>query len=304
MIRTTVLRVVSLLALFLAFTSPPAGAQKPKADTGENREFGVIDNSDDMRRLPVKEVAALMKEIGYKSVAVSTEEPQFNERMKAFREASLRIGGVSLLWTTDGVSDSFNIPMDLVLSKVRDTGAIIMFGISVKDGATVTDERIVEQLSARAKEAQKAGVTLGIYPHLGMRVCRFEHGNRIAEAVDHPALGVCFVLNHYMKQSDEKDLPASVRAAKDRLVATVINGSATGNTKAMGWDRLIQHIDQGEFDLAGLLDLICGELKFKGPVFVQCVNIQAPTRSTLEATHTAWQDLKRHCRVTRPTEKE
>ena len=220
--------------------------------------------------------------------------------MKAFREASLRIGAVSLAWTTDGTSDKFNIPMDLVLSKVRDTGAIIMLAIGVKDGAEVTEERIVEQLRARAKEAEKAGVILGIYPHLGFRVSRFEHATRVANAVDHPALGVCFVLSHYLKQSDERDLPARLRAAKNRLVAAVINGSATGNTKAMGWDRLIQHIDKGEFDLAGCLDLLCGELKFKGPVFVQCSNIQAPTRRTLEATCTRWQDLKRHCRVGPP----
>jgi len=287
---------LALLLVLLSF--PSAGAQEPEPATGENREFGVIDNSDDMRTIPVKQVASLMKELGYKSVAVSTEEPQFNERMNAFREASLRIGGVSLKWTTDGQSDNFNIPMDLVLSKVRDTGAIVMFGIAVKDGATVTDARIVEQLRARAEEVQKAGVTLGIYPHLGFRVSRFEHATRVAEAVDHPALGVCFVLSHYMKQSDQKDLPARLRAAKARIVAAVINGSATGNTKAMGWDRLIQHIDQGEFDLPALLDLLCGELKFKGPVFVQCVNIPAPTRRTLEVTHTKWQDLKRHCRVT------
>lgn len=207
------------------------------------------------------------------------------------------VGAVSLAWTTDGKTDSFNIPWDLVLSKVRDTGAIIMFAIGVKNGAEVTDTRIVEQLRARAKQAQEAGVTLGIYPHLGFRVSRFEHATRVAKAVDHPALGVCFVLSHYMKQSDEKDLPARLRAAKGRIVAAVINGSATGNTKAMGWDRLIQHIDQGEFDLPGLLELLCGELRFKGPVFVQCVNfnIPAPTRRTLEASYTKWQVLKRHC---------
>lgn len=296
--QTTSLGLVPSLAFLFALMTIPARAEERAADTGENREFGVIDNSDDMRRIPVKQVASLMKKIGYKSVAVSTEKPQWNERVKAFHDASLRIGGVSLKWTTDGKSDKFNIPWDLVISKVRDTGAIIMFGIAVKEGATVSAPRIVEQLKVRAKQARKAGVTLGIYPHLGFRVSRFEHATRVAKAVDHPSLGVCLVLSHYMKQSDEKDLPARLRAAKGRVVAAVINGSATGNTKAMGWDRLIQHIDQGEFDLPALLDLLCGELKFKGPVFVQCSSIHAPTRRTLEASYTKWQDLKRHCRVT------
>ncbi len=301
--RTSLLGLVPILALSLSLMTPPARGQVPAAEAGEAREFGVIDNSDDMRKIPVKEVASIMKEIGYKSVAVSTYEPQFEARMKAFREASLRIGAVSLAWTTDGKSDKFNIPMDLVLSKVRDTGAIIMFGIRVEEGATVTDERIVEQLRARAKQAQEAGVTLGIYPHIGFRVSRFDHATRIADAIDHPAFGVCFVLCHYMKQSDEQDIPAKLRAAKDRIVTAVINGSPTGNTKAMRFERLVQHIDKGEFDLAGFLDLLCGELKFEGPVYVQCVNIRAPTRRTLEATYAKWQDLKRHCRVTGPQEK-
>jgi hypothetical protein len=101
-----------------------------------------------------------------------------------------------------------------------------------------------------------------------------------------------------MKQSDERDIPARLRAAKDHIVSAVINGSPTGNTRAMNFDRLVQHIDQGQFDLARFLDLLCGELKFKGPIFIQCVNIQAPSRRTLQDTYTRWQQLKRHCRVT------
>ena len=302
--RTTLLSVVPILALLLSLMPPPAWRLVHAADTGEDREFGVMDNSDDMRRIPVEQVASLMKEIGYKSVVVSTELPQFAARVKAYRDASLRIGGLAIAWTTDGKTDSFDIPLDLVLRELRDTGAVIMFGAMVKDGATVTDERIVEQLRARAKQAEKAGVTLSIYPHKGIRISRFDHAARIVDAVAHPGLGVSFVLCHYMKQSDEKDLPASLRAAKDHIVSVVINGSPTGNTQAMSFARLVQHIDQGEFDLAGFLDLLCGELKFKGPIFFQCINLQAPTRCTLEANYTKWQDLKRHCRVTRRTDKE
>lgn len=284
-------RLQPTLLAFLAFIGAAL------ANPGINREFGVIDNSDDMRTIPVKQVAAIAKEVGYQSIAVSTEKPEFIERMDAFQKAGLRVGGVSLAWTTDGKSDEFNIPFDLVLSKVRGTGALLMFAIAVKDGAQVSEERIVEQLKVRAKQAEKAGVTLAIYPHIGFRVSRFDHAHRVADAVNHPALGICFVMCHYMKQSDAADLPARLRAAKNRIFTAIINGSPVGDTKKLRFDKLVLHLDEGAFDLPAFLKLLCGELQFKGPIYVQCVNIHAPTHKTLEVSHKEWQKLKKHCRV-------
>ena len=192
-----------------------------------------------------------------------------------------------------------NIPIKLVFDRLRDTGAIVMIHTHVAKGTLVTDQRIAEQLLQLAKQAEKAGVTIAIYPHVGNRLPTLDHAARVADAVDHPSLGVCFNLCHYLKQNDAKDLPSKLRAAKDRIKLVTINGAGVGNTQAMGWDKLIQQINQGEFDLEELLELICIELKFDGPIFVQCYNLKTPAKTILQETFDQWQCLKKHCRKPR-----
>ena len=259
-------------------------------------EFGVMANSDDMRRNTSAENAALMKEIGYKSVTVSCGPGQFEDSIKAYRDVGLRVGAVYVGWTTDGRSVSFNIPIDLVFERLRDTGAIVMIHTNVAKGAQVTERRIAEQLLPLAEQAEKAGVTVAIYPHVGNRLPTFADAARVADAVKHPALGACFNLCHFLKQNDAADLPAILRAGKDRIKLVTVNGAAVGNTRAMDWDKLIQPLGQGEFDLAQLLELICGELKYEGPIYVQCYNLKAPARTILQGTFDRWQHLKTHCR--------
>ncbi len=177
----------------------------------------------------------------------------------------------------------------------------MMIHTHVAKGAKVTDQRIAEQLLQLAKQAEKAGVTVAIYPHVGYRLPTLEHAARVADAVDHPALGVCFNLCHYLKQNDAKDLPSKLHAAKNRIKLVTINGAVVGNTQPMDWSKLIQQINQGEFDLKKLLELICVELKFDGPIFVQCYNLKAPAKTILQETFDHWQCLKKHCRKPRHT---
>lgn len=294
--RAAAIVVFFLLSLFMVGQSVRAAATK-------RPEFGIMPNSDTMRQTPTVQIASIMKEIGYANVALSCQPRQFDEKMKAYRDAGLRVGAVYVGWTTDGRSASLNIPIDKVFEHLRNSGAVVMIHTSAAPGVKVTDKRIAEQLLPLAKQAQKAGVTIAIYPHFGNLLPTIESAIRVANAVDHPSLGVCFNLCHFLKQHDAADLPAKVRAAKDRIKLVTINGAAVGNTQAMSWDKLIQQIDQGEFDLAKLLELVYGELKFDGPIFVQCYNLKAPSRTILQNTFDRWQDLKKHCRQPVPTAK-
>jgi sugar phosphate isomerase/epimerase len=249
-----------------------------------------------MRRRPAAEVAAMMKKIGYKSVALSCKPEQFDGMVKAYREAGLRVGAVYVGWTTDGKSVSFNIPIEKVFSRLRGSGAVVMLHVHAAKGTKADDRRIAEQLLPLAKKAKKAGVTIALYPHVGYRVATLEQAVRIADGVRHPSLGVCFNLCHYLRQNDARDLPKKLRKAKGRLKLVTINGSDVGKTQTMDWKRLIRPINRSEFNLGTLLELICGELNFDGPIIVQCYNLKAPARTILQETFDRWKTLSKHCR--------
>lgn len=270
-----------------------AGETPAIAGKAKPRVFGIMPNSDDMRRTPATQLASTMKTIGYTNVAISCAPEQFDSMVKAYRDAGIQVGAVYVGWTTDGKSGSFNIPINTVFDRLRDTDAIVMLHTHVAKGAKADDQQIVGQLKQLARQAKRAGVTVAIYPHFGFRLATLEQATRIANAVDHPSLGVCFNLCHFLKQNDARELPAQLRAAKHRIKLVTINGAGEGDTQSMGWDKLIQPINHGEFDLEKLLELVCVQLQFKGPIFVQCYNLKAPARTILQETFDQWQYLKR-----------
>ncbi|MBN1912506.1 MAG: TIM barrel protein, partial [Pirellulales bacterium] len=216
----------------------------------------------------------------------------------------IRVGAVYVGWTTDGNTVSYNIPIESVLDQLRGTGAVVMIHAHMTKDAKVSDQRIAGQLVTLAKQAEAAGVSIALYPHVGNRVATLEQAARIADMVDHPSLGVCFNLCHYLRQNRAEDLPAKLRAAKGRIKLVTISGADKGNTRVMNWKQLIRPIDQGQFDLPGLLELLCVDLEYQGPIFIQCYNLKAPARSILQDAFDRWQVLKKHCHPQDPSKLE
>jgi sugar phosphate isomerase/epimerase len=283
------IRLVATATIILACLLTSAYCDEPA------REFGVMANSNDMRSIPVSEVAAAAGEIGYKHVALSCSAAQLADQIKTFRDNGIQVGAIYVGWSTDGETVQFNIPIDEVFAHLEGTGGVVMIHTSIRGGEPVSDERIAEQMLPLAEKAEAAGLTIAIYPHVGNRLETLAQATAVADLVDHPSLGVCFNLCHYLKQNDPEDLPDSLRAAAHRIKLTSINGADVGDTQSMGWERLIQQLNQGDFDLEELLTLLCGELEFDGPIYVQCYNLKAPSRTILQETWDRWQELKACC---------
>jgi sugar phosphate isomerase/epimerase len=69
-----------------------------------------------------------------------------------------------------------------------------------------------------------------------------------------------------------------------------INGADTGDTKKMGWDRLIQPLGSGTYDVAAFVHTV-RETGYTGPIGFQGFGIKAPPREILTRTMTAWKDM-------------
>lgn len=286
---------VGWVVLCLAAVTASFG-ETPAADSPAAPEFGVMANSNDMRGMAAEELAEMMRAAGYRSVALSCSAAQLRPMVKAYRNADIRIGAVYVGWTTDGETGSFNMSIQEVLDLLQGTGAVIMLHVHTAKGTTVDDERIASQLRPLAEQAQAAGVVVALYPHTGFRVATTKQAVEIAHRVDHPALGVCFNLCHFLKQNDAARLPAVLGSAQGHLTLVTINGADRGDTQSMGWDRLIQPLGEGSFDVAELVRLLCVELGYDGPFFVQCYNVKTPAESLLPQTLREWRQMASACR--------
>ena len=77
-----------------------------------------------------------------------------------------------------------------------------------------------------------------------------------------------------------------------RLWAVSINGADEFDDKA-GWDRYIQPLDKGSFDVGKFLKTL-KELGYKGPIGLQCYGIGGDTREHLARSMEAWKKLSKN----------
>jgi len=150
------------------------------------------------------------------------------------------------------------------------------------------DDFVVEQIRAVADAARAGGVKVALYPHTGFWLARVEDALRVAGKLNRPDVGVTFNLCHWLKvEGAERDPVPVLRAALPKLMFVTINGADSGDTRAMGWDRLIQPLDAGTYDVGAFVRTV-RRLGYTGPFGFQGYNIKAEPRDVLARTISAW----------------
>ncbi len=150
------------------------------------------------------------------------------------------------------------------------------------------DDYVLAQIRAIADVAQANGVRVALYPHTAFWLARVDDARRVAEKLNRPDIGVTFNLCHWLKvEGAERDPVPVLRAALPRLMFVTISGADTGDTKAMGWDRLIQPLDAGTYDLGAFVRTL-RTVGYTGPVGFQGYNIKGEPRAILTRSIAAW----------------
>jgi len=154
--------------------------------------------------------------------------------------------------------------------------------------ATEADDYVLGQIGAIADIAQANGIRVALYPHTGFWLARVDDALRVAEKLNLPDIGVTFNLCHWLKvEGAERDPVPVLRAALPRLMFVTISGADTGDTRALGWDRLIQPLDSGTYDLGAFLRTL-RTVGYTGPVGFQGYNIKGEPREVLARSIAAW----------------
>lgn len=137
------------------------------------------------------------------------------------------------------------------------------------------------------QHAETTGVEIALYPHYGAWLEATEDALRLCEQLPHPKLGICFNLCHFLRNHDSSDPTALLERCGARLFAVTINGA---NSAGQNWEELIQPLDQGDFDLRGLLATL-DRLQFVGPIALQGYGLKTPATQHLPASQAAYRRL-------------
>jgi sugar phosphate isomerase/epimerase len=130
-------------------------------------------------------------------------------------------------------------------------------------------------------------VKIALYPHSWFWIERVEDALRVAKKVDRTNVGATFNLCHWLKVEGDRDPKPVLKEALPRLFFVSINGADRGDTKSMEWDRLIQPLDRGSYDVAAFLKTL-KELGYAAPIGFQGYGIKGDSKTILQQTMDGW----------------
>lgn len=280
-------RTWTALAVLLAFgDAMPANAQPAATNTF----FPFCIDWHDAKKRTFEEQAIMLKELGYPGVGHIWLD-KVEERLKTLDAAGLRLFQITMIVDlTPGKTPYDAARFKEVCAVIKGRG--MQFDLLVnglKPSAPSGDPRAVEVLREMSDQARESGAQLLLYPHLGSWIERIEDAVRVADKVNRPNVGVMFNLCHWLRVDKSRDYKPLLKLAMPRLWAVSINGADELDEKP-GWDRYIQPLDKGNFDMAGFLRVM-RELGYTGPIGLQCYGIGGDARDHLARSMNAWRRL-------------
>ncbi|BCX50250.1 xylose isomerase domain-containing protein [Haloferula helveola] len=233
----------------------------------------------------VAEGAHAMKEMGYAGVG-SVHPNVLGSFLKEFDAAGLRVFSIYVgAQVGEGAETEFPA-ISKAVSQLKGRDALVE--LFVRKGKATTDAHAVAFVRKVAAEAKEAGLKVVLYPHSGFYVETVDDAVRIAKATGAENIGVAFNLCHFLKVEPESDLRATLDKAGPLLWSVSTCGAEAGGSD---WRALIQPLDRGDFDQAGLLRHL-REIGYRGDVGLQCYGLKEPSTAHLPKSLDAWKRIR------------
>ena len=269
----------------LAFTAPLLVALSTTAAT-TNAFFPFCIDWHDAKKRSFEEQAQMLKELGYAGVGHIWLD-KVAERLKTLDDAGLKLFQITMVVDVATNKPAHDPRFKEVLALVK--GRQVQFDLllnGMKPSDASVDPHAVAILREMSDLARDSGAQLLLYPHQGSWVERIEDSIRVADKVDRPNVGVMFNLCHWLRVDPQRDYQPLLKQAMPRLWAVSINGADEFDEKP-GWERYIQPLDKGNFDVAGFLRTL-RDLGYRGPIGLQCYGIGGDTHEHLARSMSTW----------------
>ena len=252
------------------------------------RDFFAFDNG--MRQIKDFEAkAALLKELGYAGAGWRTGA-NAGKMIEALDKQGLKMISTFAHCKADPENPSIDENFVREIEAYKKHNTIIWLGVG--RGKNSTDEDAVKVINEVADIAEKAGLEVVLYQHVGSCVHKAEDGLRLAKKVNRKNVGTSFNLCHFLKSDDEKNMEEVLKECAPYLKLVSINGADSGDTRRMGWNKLIQPLGSGSCDNSKVLNVL-DEIGYKGPIGLQCYLVRGDNKVNLKNSAETWQELNR-----------
>jgi sugar phosphate isomerase/epimerase len=183
-----------------------------------------FDNGAGGRQVPAEKQAQMLKELGYDGIAYDGTK-HIPEMLKALDARGLKMLSIYVGMSVEPGKPGYDPSLKTAIEQLRGRDTQIWLFVSGGPASSAKlDDRAVAVLREIAAMAEKSGLPVALYPHLGCYVARVEDGLRLAGKVERKNVGVCFNLCHFLKLDDAKNLELRLQQAAPRLLAVNIIG--------------------------------------------------------------------------------
>jgi sugar phosphate isomerase/epimerase len=240
------------------------------------------------------EQAALVKSIGYPAIGGHTSDDYFTRR------ASLDKAGLKMpelyygFELSENGATSYKEGLKEIIKDSKDRDLLVSLFLDAKsfmNNKEEGDPLFAKGIQELADFAADYNVKIAIYPHVNNYCEESAHSVKLAKLIDRKNVGVIFNTCHFLKVEGDEGWKEKLLNALPYLYMVSIHGADSGNTKEMGWDRLIQPLGEGTFDVYGLVKLL-KDNEYDGLFGLQCYNIKQDFDVALTRSMNTWKEYQ------------
>jgi len=263
-----------------------------------NNTFYVQNTLNSLKNKPqtALEKAKLLKSIGYDGLEGSGYKDFFELKNALDQEClQMPVNYVSLHFEADGKLESTSANEIKAMIKASTKGSVIYFHLhsnSYKDNKGIGDKVVAGILRELSDYAAPSGVKLCTYPHFSLYCETVAHSVKLAKMVDRKNYGAAMNLCHLLKVEGSEGIEGKIKEFAPFLFAVNICGADDGDTKKLGWDRLIQPLGLGSFDTYRFIKTLADN-GYTGPIGLQCFNLKGDAVETLTQSLQTWKGYKK-----------
>jgi sugar phosphate isomerase/epimerase len=243
----------------------------------------VFDNGTGRGVLTLDEQAELAQRTGYAGIFYSGTK-DIPLLVNAHLTRGMRVLGIYTGMNVADPQPGFDPGLPAAIRQLRGTGALITFTVNGK--AEDGDAIALPVVRKVADMAAEAGLRVALYPHYGFHIARIEDALRFIGKLDRKNVGLVFNLCHWLRSGDEANLDQRLKEALPHTMLVSINGTDHEGD----WDRLIQTLDRGAYDVRGFVKTWRAR-GYRGPIGLQCYNVKGDREENLRRSMKAWQSF-------------
>jgi len=252
----------------------------PSARAGLTNAFFAFDNGLHGIQDPPK----VLKELGYSGVGLSGLN--IAGPVKRYQEAGLKVFSTYVGCHLDK-TPPYDPKMRETIEELKGTDVILWLTVlGGKRGEE--DDKAAAVVREIADLAAASNLRVALYPHTGFYVATTADALRVVKKVDRKNVGATINLCHELMTDQGKKLDATIEEVMPHLFLVSING-ADDKQPGYSWDRLIQPLGRGDFDVGAFLQKLV-TAGYTGPVGLQCYAVKGDPVENLTQSIRAWKE--------------